>query len=82
MTTTTNNKQKVSRAFQNWNHKNKCMENKMKINTSPTYLRMKPRNHVAIALAESGKHSGAHEKSKKALRRQSKVDLRTMKYED
>lgn len=54
----------------------------MKINTSPTYLRMKPRNHVAIALAESGKHSGAHEKSKKALRRQSKVDLRTMKYED
>jgi len=54
----------------------------MKAHTTPTYLRMKPRNHVAIALAESGKHSGAHEKSKKALRRQAKIDLRTLKYED
>lgn len=48
----------------------------MKANTTETYLKMKPRNHVALALAESGKHSGAHEKSKKALRRQTKVDLK------
>ena len=49
---------------------------RMKANTTETYLKMKPRNHVALALAESGKHSGAHEKSKKALRRQTKVDLK------
>lgn len=54
----------------------------MKANTSPTYLRMKPRNHVVIALAEAGKHSGTHEKTKKALRRQAKIDLRNMKYDD
>ena len=54
----------------------------MKANTSETYLRMKPRNHVALALAEAGKHSGAHEKSKKALRRQTKIDLKKMNFDN
>ena len=54
----------------------------MKANTSPTYLRMKPRNHVAFALAESARNSGVHEKTKKALRRQAKIDLRTARYDD
>lgn len=36
---------------------------------------MKPRNHVVLALLKSKRKSGLHEKSAKAERRQSKVQL-------
>jgi hypothetical protein len=37
---------------------------------------MKPRNHVVLALLKSKRKSGEHKKSKKAIRRQEKVDLK------
>ena len=36
---------------------------------------MKPRNHVVLALLKSKRKSGAHEKSKKAVRQQDRVKL-------
>ena len=36
---------------------------------------MKPRNYVVLALLKSNKKQGAHGKSKKAVRRQEKVNF-------
>jgi len=38
---------------------------------------MKPRNHVVLAMIRSNKHSVAHGKTTKALRRESKVKLKS-----
>ncbi len=38
--------------------------------------KMKPRNHVVLAMIRSNKQSSVHEKSKKALRQQDKINLR------
>jgi hypothetical protein len=37
---------------------------------------MKPRNHVVLALLKCKRKSGIHEKTKKAIRRQDKINLK------
>jgi hypothetical protein len=44
-------------------------------------MKLKPRNHVVLAMLKSHKSSGTHGKSKKAQRRQDKVDLHKQKQE-
>lgn len=44
-------------------------------------MQSKPRNHVVLALIKSARKSGAHEKTKKAVRRQEKVKLAQGRYE-
>ena len=38
--------------------------------------KMKPRNHVVLAMIRSNKQSAVHGKSKKALRREDKINLK------
>lgn len=42
-------------------------------------MKFKPRNHVALALMQFKKKSGAHGKSEKAQRRQEKIELNKRK---
>ena len=44
-------------------------------------MKFKPRNHVALALMQFKKKSGAHGKSEKAQRRKEKIDLQKSKQE-
>jgi hypothetical protein len=44
-------------------------------------MQMKPRNHVVLALLKSKRKSGAHEKSKKAIRRQENVKLAQKRFD-
>lgn len=43
--------------------------------------KMKPRNHVVLALLKAAKKQGAHGKSKKAIRQQDRVKLVKGKYD-
>jgi hypothetical protein len=44
--------------------------------------KMKPRNHVVLALLKASKKQGAHGKSKKAIRQQDRINLVKGKLED